>query len=168
VTDIPVLLKKNLLIKHFPIISVFLLCAIHFQLKAQNDTVVKFNVAGGLYELAKDGTTFTHRKTEATYSLNTATHIPFTQLNDVMVSYQDFNFEEVLILDWSEAAGKAFAEMTKRNIGKEIAIVLNNQVISAPLVHAEITGGKCSVSLRDDKEYFLKSFGLIKEEEDHR
>jgi SecD/SecF fusion protein len=39
-----------------------------------------------------------------------------------------------------------WARITKENIGKQIAIVLDNQVYSAPVVQTEITGGNSSIT----------------------
>ena len=36
---------------------------------------------------------------------------------------------------------RRFAEVTKKNIGKPFAIVLDNKVISAPVIQSEIPGG---------------------------
>jgi preprotein translocase subunit SecD len=45
-----------------------------------------------------------------------------------------------------ESAVKLWAEATKRNINKAIAIVLNDQVIAAPIVRSEINGGHCMIT----------------------
>ena len=50
-------------------------------------------------------------------------------------------------------SGKArFAEATKENVGKQIAIVYDNQIISAPNVNEEISGGKAQISGMSDLE----------------
>ena len=41
---------------------------------------------------------------------------------------------------------KKFAEATKANVGKQIAIVYDNQVLSAPNVNEEISGGKAQIT----------------------
>ncbi len=46
----------------------------------------------------------------------------------------------------NESAVDLWAEATKRNMDKAIAIVLDNQVISAPIVRSVITGGNCSIT----------------------
>ncbi len=45
-----------------------------------------------------------------------------------------------------EAMEKAWADATKRNMNKAIAILLDDNVLSAPIVRSEINGGKCSIS----------------------
>lgn len=45
-------------------------------------------------------------------------------------------------LEFTDRGGKVFEEITKRNIGKPIAIFLDNQIISTPVVNTVISGGK--------------------------
>mgnify|MGYP000432373393 FL=1 len=50
-----------------------------------------------------------------------------------------------------ENSGKTkFAEATKNNVGKQIAIVYDNNIISAPNVNEEISGGKAQISGMSD------------------
>ncbi len=45
-----------------------------------------------------------------------------------------------------------FAEATKANVGKQIAIVYDNQILSAPNVNEEISGGKAQITGMADVE----------------
>lgn len=49
-------------------------------------------------------------------------------------------------LQFSDQGGKYFADITKRNVGKPVAIALDDQVISAPIVQAEIANGTAVIS----------------------
>ena len=49
-------------------------------------------------------------------------------------------------LEFNDAGAKLFADITGRNVGKPVAIVLDNQIISAPNVNEQITGGKAMIS----------------------
>ena len=49
-------------------------------------------------------------------------------------------------IEFSPDGGKKFAEITKRNIDKPLAIFLDNQLVSAPNVQQEITGGHAVIS----------------------
>lgn len=49
-------------------------------------------------------------------------------------------------LTFNEDGAKLFAEITKANIGKQVAIFLDGLPISAPMVNEEITGGKAVIS----------------------
>jgi preprotein translocase subunit SecD len=39
-----------------------------------------------------------------------------------------------------------FANVTRQNIGRRLAIIVDSQVISAPMIRSEITGGKGQIS----------------------
>jgi preprotein translocase subunit SecD len=51
-----------------------------------------------------------------------------------------------LELKFKESAKEIWADATKRNINRAIAIVMDNIVISAPIVQSEITNGKCQIA----------------------
>ena len=67
-----------------------------------------------------------------------------TYITDAKVETGDFN-PQILISMNSEGAN-IWKRLTKENIGKQIAIVLDNQVYSFPIVNAEIEGGKSAIS----------------------
>lgn len=50
----------------------------------------------------------------------------------------EFRFKQNAIASW--------ADITRRNLNKSIAIVLDDMVLYAPVVRSEITGGNCQVS----------------------
>lgn len=54
--------------------------------------------------------------------------------------------EPQVALKFDDEGTALFAELTKNNIGKSIAIYLDNQVISAPTVQAEITNGEAVIT----------------------
>lgn len=49
-------------------------------------------------------------------------------------------------IEFDSEGAKNFAQLTKENIGKQIAIFLDGRVISAPTVQAEITDGKAVIT----------------------
>lgn len=54
--------------------------------------------------------------------------------------------QAVVGLEFSEEGGKKFGELTTRNIGKQIAIELDGEVLTAPVVQEAITGGRAQIS----------------------
>lgn len=54
--------------------------------------------------------------------------------------------QAVVGLEFSDEGGKKFGELTARNIGKQIAIVLDGEVLTAPVVQEAITGGRAQIS----------------------
>jgi preprotein translocase subunit SecD len=51
-----------------------------------------------------------------------------------------------IMIKFKEAAVKKWAEATKRNIDRAIAMVFDGAVISSPIVRSEINGGSCVIS----------------------
>lgn len=49
-------------------------------------------------------------------------------------------------LDFTKAGTKSFAQITRRNIGKPVAIVLDNQVVEVPRVNSEIVNGTAVIT----------------------
>ena len=49
-------------------------------------------------------------------------------------------------MEFSDEGGKKFADLTARNVGKQIAIVLDGEVLTAPVVQEAITGGRAQIS----------------------
>jgi len=49
-------------------------------------------------------------------------------------------------LEFTDEGGKIFAELTKNNVGKTLAIYLDGAPISIPRVQEEITGGKAQIT----------------------
>lgn len=47
---------------------------------------------------------------------------------------------------FNEEGGELFAKITKENVGKQLAILLDGQVITAPTIQGEILGGKAQIT----------------------
>lgn len=56
----------------------------------------------------------------------------------------------VVSLTFNNAGKEKFAKLTKDNLNKQIAIVLDNRIVSAPTVQAEITDGKAVITGQKD------------------
>ena len=75
--------------------------------------------------------------------------------NDVFPSQQDIDEVSVsldsndnysLLISFSQSGAEKWASITKKNKGRDIAILYDTKVIAAPRVIEEIKGGKCSIS----------------------
>jgi len=49
-------------------------------------------------------------------------------------------------IEFSEEGSKKFEEITGRNIGKSVVIILDNDIVSSPQVNEKIIGGKAQIS----------------------
>lgn len=76
-----------------------------------------------------------------------ATGLSGKNLDDAFVDYQTQGIGAPQIgLRFDSEGGKLFADITKRNIGKPVAIFLDQEVISQPTVQAEILNGEAVIT----------------------
>ncbi|HEY4504605.1 MAG TPA: protein translocase subunit SecD, partial [Candidatus Paceibacterota bacterium] len=67
-------------------------------------------------------------------------------LKSARVNFDSNTGAPYVSLVFSDEGGKLFAEITKANIGKTVAIYLDGQPISTPVVQGEITGGEAQIT----------------------
>lgn len=65
-------------------------------------------------------------------------------LTDAQVAFQDG--AAVVSFKFNTSGGRKFGEVTKNNVGAQLAIVLDNEVISAPTINTPIMGGSGVIS----------------------
>jgi preprotein translocase subunit SecD len=67
---------------------------------------------------------------------------------DITDAYQDFNEYSGCVevrIEMGEEGTERWRQITSENIGKAVAIVIDNVVASAPIVQDEIAGGKAVI-----------------------
>ena len=67
-------------------------------------------------------------------------------LNDIYVTNDTFAEHPVISIQLSDSDAKQWATMTRMNIGKFVALVLNSSALCVPRVTMEITNGATSIS----------------------
>jgi preprotein translocase subunit SecD len=68
-------------------------------------------------------------------------------------SQQNIKSEPVVSLTFDSAGKEKFTQLTKNNLNKRIAIVLDNRIVSAPTVQSEIANGNAIITgMKDIKE----------------
>lgn len=67
-------------------------------------------------------------------------------LTDARVSFNQNNNEPVVSFRFDTTGAQRFAEITRANVGLPFAIVLDNKVLSAPVINEPITGGAGQIS----------------------
>lgn len=65
-------------------------------------------------------------------------------------SQQSVQSDPIVSISFDNAGKEKFAQMTKENLNKQIAIVLDNRIVSAPNVQTEITDGKAIITGQKD------------------
>ena len=69
-----------------------------------------------------------------------------TYVTDARMTYGQFKGEAEVSMSMNSEGAKKWANLTRENVGKSIAIVLDGYVVSAPVVRQEIKGGSSSIS----------------------
>jgi len=67
------------------------------------------------------------------------------QLKNASVDFSE-NYNPQISLEFNNEGATLFADITKRNIGKKIAIFLNGNLASAPIVQIEINNGRAVIT----------------------
>ena len=75
-----------------------------------------------------------------------ATELTGRYLKRAILNFDQNTREPQIGLQFDETGTKLFAEITKANIGKQVAIYLDGAPISAPVVREEITAGEAVIS----------------------
>lgn len=67
-------------------------------------------------------------------------------LQNASVVFDQTSGKPQVQIQFTNEGGRKFSEITKRNLGQIVAIALDNQVISAPVVQSEIVNGTAVIS----------------------
>jgi len=67
-------------------------------------------------------------------------------LIDAQPRYDNFNNQPIVAFSLDRLGSQRFGQVTTKNIGKRIAIILDGEAISAPVIQDSITGGNGTIS----------------------
>ena len=67
-------------------------------------------------------------------------------LTDAQPGFDQRNGEPIVTFRFNNNGARRFAQVTQENVGKPFAIVLDNEVISAPVIREPILGGSGQIS----------------------
>lgn len=67
-------------------------------------------------------------------------------LTNAVASFDDRTNEPIVQITFDQTGGKKFADLTRNNVGKPFAIILDGKVLSAPKIQEPILGGQASIS----------------------
>ncbi len=77
--------------------------------------------------------------------LNTSPSLVGSDLAESFIGFDSYQMSEVRLKLTSEGS-KKFADVTENNVGKQLAIVLDNKVMSAPTIREPILSGQAQIS----------------------
>lgn len=85
-------------------------------------------------------------KTASASSQLVPTELTGADLQSASVVFDSQNGKPAISLQFTDSGGQKFSDITSRNVGNPIPIVLDNQIISSPVVQEKITGGSAQIS----------------------
>lgn len=80
------------------------------------------------------------------YNLEERVALEGQHIKDANLVFSQENGQPVVSFELDKEGGRLFGEMTKNNIGRSLAIVLDDQVITAPVIRSVIAGGRGEIS----------------------
>ena len=75
-----------------------------------------------------------------------------TDLKDAQAAMNQQNNQSVVNLEFSDEGAEKFADATLNNVGRKIAILLDGEVLTDPVVREPILGGRAEISGQRDLE----------------
>jgi len=69
-----------------------------------------------------------------------------SDIQDVAIKKNDQEGTYNLLISFSEEGAEEWATLTSKNVGRNIAIVIDGDVYAAPVVREKIEQGKCVIS----------------------
>lgn len=75
-----------------------------------------------------------------------------TDLKDAQAAMNQQNNQSVVNLEFSDEGAQKFADATLKNVGRQIAILLDGEVLTDPVVREPILGGRAEISGQRDLE----------------
>ncbi len=86
-----------------------------------------------------------HADTQASYVIKKRVGVSGDNLVDASASVDQFN-RPIVSIRFDSIGSRKFADLTNKNVGKRFAIVLDNKVISAPVIQEPIPTGNAQIS----------------------
>ena len=80
------------------------------------------------------------------YIVRKRVEVSGNDLTDAQATFSQQTGEPIITFRFNTSGARKFAEVTQQNVGKPFAIVLDNEVISAPVIREPILGGSGEIS----------------------
>jgi preprotein translocase subunit SecD len=99
-----------------------------------------------------------------TYYVRARSHIDNDDITDAELSYDATSGRPEIALAFGDAGAQRFEQVTRDNVGRKLAIVLENRVDSAPVIETALPGGHARITVgakRDPKQVKAQSEALM-------
>ncbi len=90
--------------------------------------------------------TLAGREREETLDVEKAVLLDHSDLQSVKVSHRSKPEDSRILLNFTEVGKQRFAQATRDGKGRRLAIVIDGQILTAPVIHSEITNGSAEIS----------------------
>lgn len=74
------------------------------------------------------------------------TNLTGADLKRAQVAFDQTTGKPVVSIEFNEEGADKFAEISERNVGQPLAILLDSQPVSAPIIQEKITGGQAQIT----------------------
>jgi len=81
-----------------------------------------------------------------TLYLQKAPLLDYTAIRSATVTRSESSGAPEISIEFSDVGKELFADITRENLNKRLAIVLNGHLYSAPVIRSEIPGGKALIT----------------------
>jgi preprotein translocase subunit SecD len=82
-----------------------------------------------------------------TYYLASRAELDESDLADAEVIYEPVTNRPEVLITFDTKGRRRFAELTRKNLGRKIAILVDGTITSAPVIQSEIAGGRSTITL---------------------
>lgn len=90
--------------------------------------------------------TLKDHETDARYQLEKAVALKGEHIRDARMAFHPDTGEPVVNFSLDNTGARRFGEMTQNNIGRPLAVVLDNTVLTAPVIRSAILGGSGEIT----------------------
>jgi preprotein translocase subunit SecD len=110
------------------------------------DTSVPAQEAAQGHVPPEDEILYSTREPKIPYLIEKRVLVSGADLTDAQPGFDPRTSEPIVSFRFNTSGARKFAQVTQENVGKPFAIVLDNQVISAPVIREPILGGSGQIS----------------------
>ncbi|MFA7496855.1 MAG: protein translocase subunit SecD [Acidithiobacillus sp.] len=104
------------------------------------------NMADALKGQLPPGTALFYGVHNSPYVLYTNTVLTGSYLNGASAGVDNNNGESIINISFNNAGSRIFGDLTSKNVGKRMAILLDNKVVTAPVIRGAILGGRAQIT----------------------
>ena len=117
----------------------------------------------GWYYIADKPTPFKRQleKTQTSYFINPVAIVTAKQIAKVGIADDDIRHAKYVAIKFNDAATNAFSIATAKSIHQKIALIIDDKLIIAPTVQAQITSGVSAINRGDYSKEELERFVTI-------